>query len=166
MNPAKETAEQRIKDTLEVIRDLGLSDSDILNIVKQNLGSRKQEITLPIIIFKTDELSSLEAIVKYLRENLLLTFKQIGELTNRNQITLSVSYRSAAKKHKEKFPEVTSAYNIPVSILKDRKKSVLENIVFYLKENFNLTYHNIAVLLNRNDRTVWTVYQRAIKKNG
>ncbi|MBI2005629.1 MAG: hypothetical protein HYS80_02600, partial [Candidatus Aenigmarchaeota archaeon] len=39
-----------------------------------------------------------------------------------------------------------------------------ENIAAYLKDTFGLTYHAIAVLLNRNDRTIWTVYQRAKKK--
>src|SRR3989344_1368834 len=102
----KGIAEQRIKDTLNLIRGLGLSENEILNIVKQNLNVKADEITVPIVIFKTDELSSLEAIVKYLRENLLLTFKQIAELTGRSHIALSVSYRSSLKKHKEKLPEI------------------------------------------------------------
>jgi len=60
--------------------------------------------------------------------------------------------------------EEISPYSIPVSILQDRNISVLENIAVYLKDTFGLTYHNIAVLLNRDDRTIWTVYQRAKKK--
>ena len=55
--------------------------------------------------------------------------------------------------------------SIPSNILTDRSVSVLEAIVKYLKEKKNLTYHEIAVLLNRDDRTIWTVYQRARKKN-
>ena len=54
---------------------------------------------------------------------------------------------------------------IPSSIFTDRSVSVLEAMVRYLKEKKNLTYHEIAVLLNRDDRTIWTVYQRAKKKN-
>ena len=57
-----------------------------------------------------------------------------------------------------------SSYSIPVSILQDRNLSVLENIASYLKDTFGLTYHKVAVLLNRDDRTIWTVYQRAKKK--
>ena len=53
---------------------------------------------------------------------------------------------------------------IPTTIFKDRTYSVLEAIVLYLKEGKNLTYHEIAVLLNRDDRTVWTVYSRVKKK--
>ena len=34
----------------------------------------------------------------------------------------------------------------------------------YLKDKLNLTYHEIAVLLNRDDRTIWTCYNIAKKK--
>ena len=32
------------------------------------------------------------------------------------------------------------------------------------EEEYNLTYHQIGQLINRNDRTIWTVYNRAKKK--
>lgn len=54
--------------------------------------------------------------------------------------------------------------NIPSSIFKDRRLKVLEAIVEYMKENLNLSYKEIAVLLNRNERTIWTVYNRVRKK--
>ena len=54
--------------------------------------------------------------------------------------------------------------NIPTSIFLDRTISVLEAITKYLKEEKNLTYHQIAILLNRDDRTIWTCYNRAKKK--
>ena len=53
---------------------------------------------------------------------------------------------------------------IPSNIFRDRTLSVLEIMVEYLKEEINLSYHEIAVLLNRDDRTIWTVYNRAKKK--
>lgn len=53
---------------------------------------------------------------------------------------------------------------IPSSIFKDRTLSVLEAIVEYLKEKQNFTYHQIALLLNRDERNIWTVYSRAKKK--
>jgi hypothetical protein len=55
-------------------------------------------------------------------------------------------------------------YTIPLSIVCDRNVSVFETIVEYLKNHYGLTYHEIAVLLNRDDRTIWTVYNRAMKK--
>ena len=166
--PKKEekAAEQRLLSTLEYLKRQGLSSEEIIELVNKFLKVPvKEEVKVPISVFNNDYLSSLENIVKYLRENLLLTFKQIGSLTNRNQIALAVTYRNAKNKMESRFVvEEISPYSIPVSILKDRKLSVLENIVSYLKDTFGLTYHNIAVLLNRDDRTIWTVYQRAIKK--
>ena len=156
--------EKRLSDTLEYLKEKGISSEEIVNLVKDLLKvPEKEEVKVPISVFKNDKLGSLETIVKYLRENKLLAFKQIGSLTNRNDIALAVTYRNAKRKLEAKFIEEISPYYLPVSILKDRKLSVLENIVSYLKDTFGLTYHKIAVLLNRNDRTIWTVYQRALK---
>lgn len=158
--------EKRLLDTLNYLKEQKLSSEEIISLVNKLLKVEvKEEVKVPISIFKNEHLSSLETIVKYLRENLLLSFKQIGSLTNRNEIALAVSYRNAKRKLEEKFLiEEISPYYIPVSILQDRNLSVLENIVSYLKDTFGLAYHKIAVLLNRDDRTIWTVYQRAIKK--
>ncbi len=54
--------------------------------------------------------------------------------------------------------------NIPCAILNDRNVAVLEAITEYLKDVKKLTYHEIAVLLNRDDRTIWTGYYRAKRK--
>ena len=161
-----EDIEKRLLDTLNYLKEQGLGAEEIINLVKKSLKVEiKDEVKVPISVFKNDYLSSLENIVKYLRENLLLSFKQIGSLTNRNPIALAVTYRNAKKKLEAKFAITEiSPYSIPVSILKDRNISVLENIAVYLKDTFGLTYHSIAVLLNRDDRTIWTVYQRAKKK--
>ena len=161
-----ELIEKRLSDTLEYLKDKGVSSKDIIERVNKLLNIEiKEEVKVPLSVFNNDYLSSLENIVKYLRENLLLSFKQIASLTNRNPIALAVTYRNAKKKLEAKFAVTEiSPYSIPVSILKDRTLSVLENVVSYLKDTFGLTYHNVAVLLNRDDRTIWTVYQRAKKK--
>ena len=165
----QESIEKRISDTLNYLKEQSLSSEQILEIVNKSLkvpkAPVKEEIKVPISVFKNNDLGSLETIVKYLRENLLLSFKQIAFLTNRNEIALAVSYRNAKKKLEAKFVvEEISPYSIPVSILQDRNLSVLENISAYLKDTFGLAYHKIALLLNRDDRTIWTVYQRAKKK--
>jgi hypothetical protein len=54
--------------------------------------------------------------------------------------------------------------SIPSFVFRDRSVAVLECLVEYLKDERKLSFHEIAVLLNRNDRTVWTVYTRAKKK--
>ena len=160
------SVEKRILDTFKYLKEQGLSSEEIADLMHKLLKvPAKEEVKIPISVFNNDKLGSLETIVKYLRENLLLTYKQIASLTNRNDIALAVSYRNAKRKLKDKFViEEIAAYFIPVKILQDRNLSVLENIVSYLKDTFGLTYHKIALLLNRNDRTIWTVYQRAKKK--
>ena len=160
-----EASEKRLLGTLDYLKEQGLAPEDIIHLVKKVLKVPvKEEVKVPLSVFKNDFLSSLETIVKYLRENLLLSFKQIAALTNRDHIALAVTYRNAKKKMPAKFVEEISPYAIPVTILQDRNLSVLENVVSYLKDTFDLNYHKIAVLLNRDDRTIWTVYQRAVKK--
>mgnify|MGYP001569975450 FL=1 len=158
--------EKKLLDTFSYLKRQGLSEEEIASLASKLLKTAaKEEVKVPISIFNNDYLSSLENIVKYLRENLLLSFKQIAGLANRNEIALAVTYRNARKKLEAKFVVTEiSPYSIPVSILQDRNLSVLENIVCYLKDTFGLTYHKIAVLLNRDDRTIWTVYNRAKKK--
>ncbi len=40
----------------------------------------------------------------------------------------------------------------------------LESVVKYLREEMGYSYHKIAVLLNRDDRTIWTTYSNASRK--
>jgi hypothetical protein len=54
--------------------------------------------------------------------------------------------------------------DIPLRILQDRTVAVLEAIVEYLKEEKGLKYSQIGLLLNRDQRTIWTVYSRVKKK--
>ena len=120
--------------------------------------------SLPISIFDNNELSCLETIVKYLREEFKLRFNEIALLLNRDDRTIWTTYNNAIKKRKERLPVKESKFFIPVPILTDRKLSVLESIVSYLKDNFNLRYSEIAVLLNRDERNIWTIYNRYKKK--
>ena len=55
--------------------------------------------------------------------------------------------------------------NIPLKLFSNEKLGVLEVIVKYLKENTSLSYSDIAKLLNRDQRTIWTTYSKAIKKH-
>jgi hypothetical protein len=54
---------------------------------------------------------------------------------------------------------------IPVSLYKNRKMGVLEITVKYMKENCMLSFAQIAALLNRDQRTVWTAYRKAALKH-
>lgn len=52
---------------------------------------------------------------------------------------------------------------IPIGIISDRSLSPLESIALFLKEQ-GLTNHQIALGVGRDDRTIWTVLNRANKK--
>ena len=54
--------------------------------------------------------------------------------------------------------------NIPSSIFTNRNLSVLESLVWYLKKDLELGFRDIGKLLNRDERTIWTVHNRAKKK--
>lgn len=123
----------------------------------------EEDVLVPVSIF-CRELGSFEIICKYLKENLGLSNKRIAELTGRSGKSVWQAYNSARVKFPKRFEVKTLKYFFPVSILKNRGLSVLENIVVFLRDKFELSYHEVALLLKRDDRTVWTVYQKARKK--
>ena len=84
-------------------------------------------------------------------------------LLNRNERNIWNTYQNAKKKVPAKLFVTFSEQNIPVSIFQN-KLGVLENIVVYLKDECALSYHNIALLLKRNDRTIWSAYNTAVRK--
>jgi hypothetical protein len=57
--------------------------------------------------------------------------------------------------------------DIPSFVFRDRTLAVLEVMVEYLRDVKKMKFHEIAQIINRDDRTVWTVYRRAkIKRRG
>jgi|TARA_B100002003_G_C14131919_1_gene544369 hypothetical protein len=125
---------------------------------------QKTEINIPLSIFKATSLGPLETLVKYLREELNYTYSKIAAILNRKVGPIGTTYRNAKSKHPSRLKIVSTFSTIPVSIFKKSKNSILETIVHHLKDNESLTYTEIASLLNRNYRTIWTVYKRATKK--
>ncbi len=121
----------------------------------------KQEIPIEVFI---RTVAPLEAVCKYLRENKKLTLRAIATLLKRDVRTVGGTYLRAMKKEKKKFLIKESILTIPIDVIKNRKLSVLENTVKYLREHHMLTLHQIAVLLHRDDRTMWTVYARSQRK--
>jgi len=132
-----------------------LSATEILNLTKD-------EAVIPCNIF-TIKLSPLETAVKYLQENLNYNYTKIAKVLGRDRKTIWQACKNAAKKQPKKFIVKESEYSIPVSSLRSNL-SVLEASVSYLKEEFKLSYHDIGTILERNERTIWTVYNRAKKK--
>jgi len=142
------------------------TSKDIARLLKEKerFETKEKEILIPTAIFDNKKLSALETIVKYLKEELNLNYRSIALLLNRNERTIWGSYNSAKQKFPSKFVLKKSKFFIPYLILQDRTFGVLEIIVEYLKDTLSLSYHKIALLLRRDDRTIWTVYHRAKKK--
>lgn len=152
-----------LKLALEELKEkYNVSSDEILSLIEKKPVSK--EILIPVAILGTKGLSALEVICKYLKEELEFNYAKIALLLNRNNRTIWTTYNNAVKKKKEKIPVKESRFFVPVSVFKDRKFSVLEVIVSYLKDNFNLRYSEIAVLLARDERNIWTVYNRSKKK--
>ena len=148
-----------IKDLKENYR---VSYDEIFKLIKSETVSK--EILIPISIFDDKDLSALEVICKYLKEELDLNYSKIALLLNRDSRTIWTTYKNSIKKRKEKLVVKESKFFIPVSVFTDRKSSVLGAIVRYLKNNFNLRYSEISSLINRDERNVWAVYNKARKK--
>ncbi len=152
---------EKIELVLRLIEELKKENIDLNGILA---SLKKEEIEIPVSVFDNKKLSALETIVKYMKENLEFKFSKISKLLNRDSKTIWVTYSNSREKMRESLKIMPSKKQIPVSVFRNRVFSVLENLVKYLKENYDLTYHEIAELLNRDDRTVWTVYHRAEKK--
>jgi hypothetical protein len=136
---------------------------DLLTKAEKTL--KKKEISVPISVFENKKLSAFETICKYLKEELKFSYHKIAILLQRDDRTIWASYNNAISKRKAKLIVRKSEIMVPVSIFKNRKLSVLESLVNYLKENFKLRFSEIAALLNKDQRNIWTVYNRAKKKN-
>lgn len=120
------------------------------------------EVYVPVTVFGS-RLSALETITKYLHENLKVPYKKIAQLLNRSEKTVWQAHHFAKKKVPEKLAVAKSPYLIPVSALSNRRYSTLESVVLCLK-TYGLRLSDIARLLERDQRTIWTVHSRARKK--
>lgn len=123
--------------------------------------------SVPAYIFVDRELAPLESITEYLKEEKGLSYHQIAVLVGRNDRTIWTCYNRVKKKRKEK-PRLTEApeldVEIPLQIFKDRSLAPLESISAHLRDQATLSFHEIAEILNRDDRTIWTCYNRAKTK--
>ena len=160
--------ERLLKELIRYFKQKRVPHTEFLKYLEEvyrfKLVEKPEEILIPVSVFNNDYLSALETIVKYLHENKGLKLVEIAKLLNRDQRAVGVTYRFARRKLKSVLRAPVTKYSLPLSVIADKRLSVLESIVYYLKETYALSYHRIAVLLRRNDRTVWTVYHRALRK--
>jgi len=153
--------EQQDNSLAVIIKNLqtihNFSPQEIIDLFKEKPSDK-----IPVSIFNK-KLGCLESIVKYLKENKELKYNEIARLLNRDQRTIWTTYQKAKKKLKTLLP-VNSEFFIPIKEISSRKYAVLESITRYLKDYLHLPLHQIASLLERDQRTIWTTYQRAKRK--
>lgn len=134
-----------------------LNDYELIDLILEKKVDGKDSVPIDIFVSK---LGCLEAAVKYLRENKGLEFKEIAGLVGRSSGVVINSYRKAVKKFSEKFAP-KSEILVPVKVFTNKKFSILENLVVYLKDELGFRFRKIGKMIQRNEKTVWTVYKRA-----
>ncbi|MBI5003229.1 hypothetical protein HZC31_07635 [Candidatus Woesearchaeota archaeon] len=160
----KKKDERQLLEVLTLLKKV--EPKDILKLLKEKEKQERQQQSqhIPVSLFAATPLSSLEAITVYLREKRQLQFVQMEKLLDRNQIALSTTYRRARKKYAISLDIPETKWTIPCLCIADKKLSVLESIVVYLKKTYSLSNASIAKLLKKDQRTIWTVLNRAKKK--
>lgn len=152
--------EKKLEKIKELVKELktehGLHEDDIIKYIKG-------DVEIPLSIFKNNELSALETIVKHLREDFSFKINEIAGLLHRSNKTIWATYNKSRQKMNEKLIIKESGL-IPITIFGPRLLSISETLVEFLKEEHKMNYHEIAVALNRDDRTIWTMHKRAIMK--
>jgi len=121
------------------------------------IGKLGEDILIPASIFNK-KLSSFEAITKYLKENLNLSFNQISKLLKRSYRAVWGAYQSSLSK----FPQILTIEKTPYFILTSifNKSSLLKTICTFLKNSYNLNYKQVADIMKRDQRTIWVVVNR------
>jgi len=155
-------AESVVHEFLDYLdRKYGVSKADLNRLISKE----KEELTVPVEILGNRKLGCMEAVVKFLRENMDLGYSRISELLGRSRSTIGVMYHTATRKLGERFSDYpTSNHQIPLSSFRQKRYTALEAVVMSLIER-KLRVCQIAELLNRDYRTVYTIYRRGKRKN-
>ena len=152
------------EEKIELVSDF-ISELKRLHEVSESEILGRKEATIPIGVFSNDALSCLEAIVKYMKENLKMRFSKIAKLLNRSSKTIWATYSKSNKKMPSSFSDVSRIIMIPASAISNRSYSTLESVVGFVK-GLDYSNHEVAEMLHLDDRTIWTVWDRVKKKRG
>ncbi|MEK6910960.1 MAG: LamG-like jellyroll fold domain-containing protein [Nanoarchaeota archaeon] len=138
----------------EIQKKYSITKQELLQIINENIND-----TIPVSIF-TKGLGGLEAVCKYLKENKGLSYVEIARLLNRDQRTIWTAYNKASKKISYSLEINENTPLLPLSFIGNRDHTIIESSIIYLKEK-GLKYVEIAKLLNRDQRNIWTTYKKA-----
>ncbi|MBN1156874.1 hypothetical protein JXA85_04605 [Candidatus Woesearchaeota archaeon] len=135
--------------------------------VSKLITERQEQLNLsvvPLEIFSERPLGILECIVKFLREERGMSLNQIAKMLLRDNRTIWSSYNNSLKKKKTRFGLKKTRIAIPTEIFRDRSTGLLESLSIYLRDRRRMSFHQIGVALNRDERTIWTSYNKGKKK--
>ncbi|MCK5282361.1 MAG: hypothetical protein KAK00_03045 [Nanoarchaeota archaeon] len=170
-----DTESSSINESLSIIDEIKSKYNVGMNQIIDLVKNKDKYISVPVGLFRS-ELGPLEAVVRYLKDVLDYNFAQIARLLSRDGTTIWTTYNNSVKKGKlvvdlelkdiefRGLKVKRDELIVPLSVFSERGLSILESLGLYLKETFGLNYHVIGRLLNRNERTVWTVVNRAKRK--
>lgn len=154
---------------LEELERAGLPSQGIVELATHT----ERYASVPVGIFRS-ELGPLEAVVKYARDVLQLSVQAVSRFTGRTPSTVSISYRNAKAPlvldlelkdiNFRKLRVPRNSLLIPASAFV-ADLSVLEAVCLHLHTRVGLRYADIARLLHRDQRTVYTVVSRARRKS-
>ena len=142
-----------------VSKTYSLDYQEVIGLLSQK--EKLQSALIPTFILRDRKLGILESVTKYLKENLELPYRKIAGMLNRDDRVVWVTYNKALEKKKEKFVISEPNYWLPVSVFTDKELGPLESISKYLVENAKMEYSEIAKLLNRDSRSVWSCYRKS-----
>ena len=124
----------------------------------------QQKDIIPISIFSKN-LSPFESLVKFLVEEYELSYASIGKKFGKSRQSVWTTYNRAIKKHSLKFTAHNYDIVLPLDIFENTPYTIFEIVVSYLKEKYSLRNIEIAKLLHKDTKTIWTVYNRYKNKN-
>lgn len=154
----------------KLLREKGVGASELLATLlrdenKAVLGQlvAQTQITVPLTLISQQQIGSLEAICRHLRNTRTFTYAQIGRLLGRDARTVWASC-SKANASGAQITMEHGAVQIPLAVLADEQLSILEAVVVHLREDLGYKPFQIAELLDRDQRVVATIWQRAMRK--
>ena len=148
-----------LKETISVVAQRhNTSSAEIVHAISRLVPEFHfhGENDVPVSVFTCDY-SPLQALVTFLHIDRGYTFKEIAAVLNRPYSTIwNACMDAAANSPKSEFSIPLKQFSAGLSIL--------ETIVTYLHIYYGLSFARIGALLKRDQRTVWTSWNRAVRK--
>jgi hypothetical protein len=144
---------------LDQLISRNLTPDEVLHLLRQR--TLQNISSIPVDLLSNRNFSIFELIIRYLHEVRKLSLREIASLLNRDRKVVEDKYYNS-RIFPLDYPE--SDISIPAYLFRDRSLSFLEHITEYLKDVKRLRHSEIAQLLNRDTKTVWTIYMRAKQK--